>query len=264
MSNDRTDDYTTERARLMAEGNRLREQARESYRAGRMDEALRLRARIAEISRWYEDSQPEITVARCPHSGVPVRWPIDTVGLDSWFWEYLNPARRPPDVLPPTWLAMTGAMRLSDPVEHPPFAVVPGPEVPFVVPRILNSPGVRAVLGEVPVGRHTGWAISYFGPPPENVELVNLWGSNTYPVYEDGAENGWDWDVPRVSQYDFELTDWLRSGALLWIAPGDESATLREGPDGCPYVDLPGRRTITVIANGVVTHVAEFAGHGAG
>jgi hypothetical protein len=259
-----TDDFNAERARLMAEGDRLREQAQESYEADRIDEAFPLWERVSEISQRYEDLQPEVTVARCPHSGVLVRWPIDTVGLDAWFWEYLNPARRPPDSLPPTWLAMTGAMRLADPVEHPPFAVVPGPEVPFVVPRILNNPGVRAVISEVPVGAHTGWAVSYFGLLPERIELVNLWGSNTYPVYEGGVANGWHWDVPAVSQYDFELTDWLRSGALLWIAPGDDSATLREGPDGCPYVDLPGRRTITVIANGVVDHVAEFAGEGAG
>ena len=146
---------------------------------------------------------------------------------------------------------MTGAMRLVDPVEHPPFAVVPGP-------------GVRAVIAEVPVGAHTGWAISYFGPKPKNIRLVNLWGTNTYPVYRNGAWTGWDPDLSTVSQYDFELTGWLRSGALLWIAPGDESATLREGPDGCPFVDLPGERRIAVIANSEVRRLAAFAGHGAG
>jgi hypothetical protein len=69
---------------------------------------------------------------------------------------------------------------------------------------------------------------------------------------------------PRVSRYDFELAEWLRSGKLLWIDPGDESATLREGPDGCPFLDLAGQRRITVIANGVVQHIGTFAGHGAG
>ncbi|MFD7817105.1 hypothetical protein ACFV6E_29905, partial [Streptomyces sp. NPDC059785] len=49
-----------------------------------------------------------------------------------------------------------------------------------------------------------------------------------------------------------------------WIAPGDASAALREGPDGCPFVDLPGRREVTVLRGGNTLHLAEFAGDGAG
>ncbi|MBB5807629.1 hypothetical protein F4560_007397 [Saccharothrix ecbatanensis] len=259
-----TDDFMVERATLMAEGDLLRVRARESFRADRVDEAFADYDRIDEIAQRYRELLPEVTVARCPHSGALVRWPIETAGLDGWFWEYLAATRRPPADLPPTWLAMSGAMRLRKPVEHPPYAVVPGPDVPFVVPRILRGPGVRAVLSEVSVGVHTGWVISYFGPPPVGVRLVNLWGTNTYRVGRDGVGEGWDWDIPGVSQYDFELTEWLRSGALLWIAPGDASATLREGPGGCPYTKLRGRQKITVISNGVVQRVAEFVGNGAG
>jgi hypothetical protein len=247
-----TNDPTAERTRLLAESYRLLAQKSPDIR------------RTREVNRRYRALLPEVTVARCPEGGEVVRWPIDVYGLDGRFWDYLNPIRRPPSTAPRTWLAMTGAMRLTDPVGHPPFAVVPGPDVPFVVPRILDSPGVRAVISEVPVGTHTGWAITYFGPKPEGVTLVNLWGSNTYPVYRDGVNRGWAWDRPRVSQYDFDLTEWLRTGKLLWIEPGDRSATLHEGPDGCPYTALPGARKITVIANGVVEHVSAFAGHGAG
>ena len=141
-----------------------------------------MRLRVREISRRYEQLLPEVTVARCPHSGALVRWPIDTAGLDGWFWELKAPMRRKPPLQPPLWLAMNGAMRLAKPVEYTRYLVVPGPDVPFVVPRILKSPGVRAVLAQVPVGAHTGWTISYFGPKPENVRLVNLWGTETYPV----------------------------------------------------------------------------------
>ncbi|WP_406631346.1 hypothetical protein [Amycolatopsis sp. WGS_07] len=259
-----TEDPAAERARLMAEGTALRARARELYDADRVEESFPLRDRVHEINRRYEELLPEVTVARCPHTGTAVRWPIDTAGLDGWFWDYLAAIRRSPESLPPTWLAMTGAMRLAEPVETAPFAAVPGPGAPFVVPRILGSPGVRAVLAEVPVGAHTGWTISYFGPEPEDVRLVNLWGANTYPVYRDGVWQGWDWDRPAVSQYDFDLAGWLRSGALLWIAPGDESATLREGADDCPFTDLPGEHRIAVVTDGRVKRLSSFAGHGAG
>jgi hypothetical protein len=248
------DETAAARRRLMAEGTRLLAEARALRDQDRTDEAFDLYDQVDEISQGYRDLLPEVTVARCPDSDEPVRWPIDTTGLDTWFWNYRAAVQHVPESPPRSWLAMTGAMRLVEPVEQPPFVVMPGPDVPFVVPRVLDSPGVRAVIAEVPVGRHTGWAITYFGPVPE-VKLVNLWGSDDLLVYRDGEWTGWDRELPDASQYDFDLSGWLRSGKLLWLSPSDESATLRSGTDGCPFVDLPGRRLLTVVANGVVDHV---------
>ncbi|PPK65552.1 hypothetical protein V5P93_005025 [Actinokineospora auranticolor] len=219
---------------------------------------------VTDVNRRYRALLPDVGVARCPDSGEPVRWPIDVVGFDGRFWDYLTSIRRTPEEMPPGWLAMTGAVRLAGKPEHPPFAVVPGPDVPFVVPRILDNPGVRAVIAEVRIGAHTGWAISYFGPKPEGVTLVNLWGENTYPVRRQGGGWGWAQDRPRVSQYDFDLAPWLRSGKVLWLEPGDESLTLREGAEDCPFVGLDGRRQITIISTGEVRWVNSFAGYGAG
>lgn len=222
------EEVAVERSRLLFEGNRLR--------------SLRERwGRLGDIHHRYAELLPDVTVARCPHTGEVVRWPIDTFGLDGWFWEYQCPMRRLPTPRPPnTWLAMTGALRLAEPLEYTDFIVRPGPGAPFVVPRILKRPGVRAVISEVPVGGHTGWTISYFGPRPD-VTLVDFWGTNYYLIFADGKVVG---DESGIATHDFTLTGWLRSGALLWIEPGDESATLREGVDGCPFVDLPRSREI--------------------
>jgi hypothetical protein len=134
---------------------------------------------------------------------------------------------------------------------------VPGPGVPFVVPRILGAaPEVRAVIAQVPVGAHTGWAVSYFGRPRAGTPLVNLWGASAYPVVEGGAWTGWERERSGVSRYDFDLTPWVGTGALLWIAPGDESATLRTGVDGCPYLDLPGPRQLAIVERGEVRYAA--------
>jgi hypothetical protein len=251
-------EVTEERNQLMAEGTRLHKQAKALRAEGRTQESFTLNDQVNAINARYRELLPDVTVARCPGDNEIVQWPIDTLGLHAWFWDYLTPVRRTVEPLPPDWIAMTGAMRLADPVEHPSFTVVPGPDVPFVVPRILEADGVRAVIAEVPVGAHTGWAITYFGQPPDDVTLVNVWGTNTYPVFEDGEWIGWDYDIPTVEDDDFDLTPWLRSGKLLWLAPGDESATLHDGPDGCPFVDLPGQRRITVISNGKVQHVSSL------
>jgi hypothetical protein len=237
----------------MVEGNRLRAQAYRMDVVRRIGEARLIWRRISEINSLYEAILPEVTVARCPFSGELVRWRIDTFGLDGWLWEYTCTTGPLPERLPRAWLAMTGAMRLPKRVERTPYVVNPGPGVPFVVPRLLDGTGVRAVIAEVPVGDHTGWAISYFGPRPP-VRLVNTWGRSAYPVFRDGVRGGWDADSPSMSEYDFALTKWLRSGALLWIAPGDESATLREGRRGCPFVALPGPRTVPLVLNGKVEY----------
>jgi hypothetical protein len=238
--------FLAERAGLIETGNRLRDEARDL--SDRRDESRweperLLRDRVEELHHRYQDLLPDVTVARCPFSGALVHWSLDTIGLDGWAWEYEHPTRRVPD-LPPLWLAMNGAMRLSEPVEYTSEQVRPGPGVPYVVPRILRRKDVRAVIAQIPVGRHTGWAISYFGPQPKGVTLVNDWGGSEYYVYDDTGEwLGWDRDEDgeSVGQYDFALASWLKSGKLLWIAPGDESTTLRGGVEGCPYIGLTGQ-----------------------
>src|SRR5439155_1394173 len=75
-----TPDVLAERRQLMDEGNRLRIEVRALDDAGKSKRAWAVRLRIREISRRYRQLLPEVTVARCPHSGALVRWPIDTAG----------------------------------------------------------------------------------------------------------------------------------------------------------------------------------------
>jgi hypothetical protein len=49
---------------------------------------------------------------------------------------------------------------------------------------------------------------------------------------------------------------------LLWLEPGDESATLRAGVEGCPFVDLPGPRRLAVIFRGEIDYQSSALGYG--
>lgn len=249
-----SDDLIQRRNRLLAEGNSLVPLARKHRAEGDRDAANAAWRRWTTVRARYVGLLPEVTVARCPDSDSDsdqiVRWAIDVWGLDGWFWEYDRPARRVPD-LPPSWLTMTGALRLAGPVADAPFTARPGPEVPYVLPRLLDQPGVRAVLAQVPVGPHTGWTVTYFGPRP-SVSLANVWGANTYPARGVNGVWGWDAHEPLLSQRDFDLGPWLRAGRLLWIAPGDDTARLRADPDGCPYTGLEGDRAPAFVAHGAV------------
>ncbi len=103
------------------------------------------------------------------------------------------------------------------------------------------------------VGPHTGWAVSYF-PTAAPGPLPNLWGSGQHPV-PDGAGGFTDIvsAADRPDDRDFDLGPWLDAGRLLWVAPGDPDVRLRTGRDGCPYLDLAGRREDAVIRDGVVS-----------
>lgn len=238
------------RAAVLAEGNRLAELALGATRRADPRAAAPLWERWSALRTEYTAALPEPLVARCPMTGVEVRWPIDTVDLDGWFWDYDGPARRDPVPLS-TWLAMTGALRLAGPPAPAPFRCLPGPEVPAVIPRILGCPGVVAVVRELPIGPHTGWTVSYFGPRPR-FPLANVWAADRYPA---AAPTGvWGWAAEPVGGHplDYDLRPWLDRGRLYWIAPADDAGRLRRGAAGCPYLDLPGRRSPAVIRDGVV------------
>jgi hypothetical protein len=258
-----TDEMRAERRYLLDQGNRWKKRAEEldaldDGQDGEDDlgidralsEAWEQRdAFTARYSAWL----PGVPVARCPFSGDLVKWPMDIVDLDGWYWNDAAPVRRLP-ALPAKWLAMTGAMRIQEPVTYAPFTASPGPAAPYVVPRLLEIPDIRAVISQVPVGRHIGWAISYFGALP-GVELENTWGSENYYVYgDDGEWRGWDSNAPWPPDWDFTLAPWVAAGKLLWIAPGDTTATLRQDVETCPYLGISGSHDLAHIRSGVLRY----------
>jgi hypothetical protein len=187
-----------------------------------------------------------VPIARCPFTGEVAVMAVDTAGLDSPWWDYMVPVRglEADDDLPPTFFGVTGAMALGDVVESTEHLVMAGPEAPFVLPDLLGDKRVKAVLSEVPVGAHTGYAISFFAslPLPKDLARPNTWGTDR--AWYAGSDGGVVWsqldddDLVR----DFSLGPWLERGDLQWIAPGDDSATLRSGTADCPYLGLPGRQ----------------------
>ncbi|WP_433204746.1 hypothetical protein ACQP1G_16575 [Nocardia sp. CA-107356] len=244
--------FRAERRKLLEEGNRLNAFYQEVGYTTEGEDAIH---RVFDLHDRYSELLPEVTVSRCPFTGELIRWPIDEIDLDGWFWNYDNPTRRLQERVPATWLSMGGAVRLSEPVAPAPFHRMPGPDTPYVVPRLLEFPEVCAVIAELPIGPHTGWAITYFSTRRQlGVPLENLWGSKKYDIYNDGGIwNAWAEHPQTRRDYDFDLGPWLDSGKLRWIAPGDTAATLREGATNCPYVGIEGTHQMQIIYDAEVT-----------
>ncbi|MCX7019419.1 MAG: zinc ribbon domain-containing protein [Candidatus Sumerlaeota bacterium] len=206
------------------------------------------------LRRTYREKAPVLQLSRCPFTKAVYAHSIDPYGIDGLWWDYRAP-NRPLELLGGNIVAFTGAMRLGTPLESMPFLCRPGPGVPFVVPRILEREGVRAVISSLPIGVHTGYVIVYFGnPAPNDLEGFNDWGTDDYQ-FESGPDRfGWDKSYSVLSDYDFELEKWLVAGKLLWIATNDTELTLRENVTGCPYIGLKGIRKPQLIQDGEVWH----------
>lgn len=203
------------------------------------------------VAHDYEAATPIVSLSRSPVDGEVFETSLDTFGLDGMWWAYDYDYR--PYVEPITSMfAWTGSMQLDGPVDAVQVKAMVGPEVPFVLERILDHPAITAVVSSVLVGEHVGYPVVYYvdGPPPLDIERVNDWGHTTYSIVRaDGSPSS-----GQATEYDFgkdfELGQWLDRGKLQWIAPGDIDLTLRSGRAGCPFVDLPGERRRQYIEGG--------------
>lgn len=250
----------SERAALLREYFEAREKLYDlSYRQEQMDTAERaaqiaaLGDRLADLWDRYVASVPVLPISRCPFTGAEVTHSLDTAGLDGLWWNYEAPAR-PSETLPRTYFALAGAVRLGEPLESFPFQCMPGPEVPYVVPRLLARPEVRAVVSSVQVGPHTAYPIFYFADPFTGyISRVNTWG--TAEFWFDGPDGRQVWDSvdDERADFDFDLERWIQAGKLLWIAPGDARLTLRSHTRACPYIGLRGRRHPLYLTMGTVS-----------
>jgi hypothetical protein len=152
---------------------------------------------------------------------------VDPHGLDGTWWAG--------DVEPAPCRHFCAVLGALGPNENPPragdFEVRPGPQVPFVVPRLLELDGVIAVISRMHMDN--GYAvcpIAYFAerrPSPQ--DLTASWRKGfTYETQL--GETSW-----RLSDelWDFELTPWISRKKLLW-ARGEGDEMKLEGGTDCP------------------------------
>jgi hypothetical protein len=219
---------------------------------------------LQELTHWGEEidslwerylaTLPIVALSRSPLSGDILEYAIDVAGVDGLWWNYSHPVR-PLQKLPADFVGLAGTLRVESPLERTPFEVRPGPEVPYVVPRLLALPGVCAVLSQVQIGPHDGYAIAYFADHPEDVaRRVNTWGTDFYEVVDDQGTLMWSYggDTAALDR-DFDLKPWMEAGKLLWIQPGDTSMTLCSATQACPFLALKGSQMDSTLFDGIRT-----------
>lgn len=200
----------------------------------------------------YGDRLPRVPFSRCPHTQVVLKRSFDPFALDGPWWHKSRTVKIEEPAAPPTFMVVLGALDLRgrEPVEAV-APVLPGPAAPFVVPRLLRLPGMKAVISQLPVGTgDVAYPIAYFSEephPPARLHQPWLRQDMWYP----NDSGGTSWGI-KNDPWDFDLRPWIESGQLLWIRPGDADTTLRSHAEGeaCPYLDLPGERLPQTLGGG--------------
>jgi|GEM_PF-6395050 len=224
--------------------------------------------RIGELLRLYRDWLPVLPISRCPICKQLVKRSVDIVGLNGPWWDYYSPTRKESGYRDPHMIGFDGAVHQIEPT--PPFypLVKPGPQAPFVIPRILRNDGVFAVLYAFQVASNKAYAITYFAESyPESIALVNDWGTNTYAVPTDRLDAngarcfGWNEAYNFVEDYDFDLEPWIANKKLFWISEDDPEMALQDRVEHCPYLDVLGLREQMFIRNGRTWSSADVRAH---
>lgn len=215
-------------------------------------ELAAIRSERSALAAAIRHELPYVRMSRCPFCGFVAEEQFDPYGIDGYWWQQAVAIRcygSPPRC--PHYFCFTGALALARPVDVLDFDVEPGPEVPFVVPSLLEPSGMKVVISSTPVGRHIGYPIFYYGEPiVEEQTGLNDWGYHQWSAYCDGKRAGWSSRRVLRHECDYDLAPWIARGKVQYILPGDETLTLRSTVEGCPYLNLPGRRVHNRIYKG--------------
>jgi hypothetical protein len=197
-------------------------------------------AELVAVEDEYFRRLPRLAMAPCPFCGQVLHRSFDPFGLDGLWWRSDAQPDEPPPCL--HFCVLLGALRLTEPAPPREFEVHPGPEVPFVVPRLLQHPEMTAVLSQVPLEGGLAHAIAYFAPRRPPVQALTAGWARTNHVYTTQlGVHGWR---AASEALDFDLARWVAGERLRWCAPG----TTQIAGGECPYLDLPGARAPQVIS----------------
>lgn len=201
------------------------------------------------LQQAYWDGLPRMPLSACPFCAEILRRAFDPWGIDGYFWQEDMHLEGVDPPACPHFAVLVGAVNLNGlPPQGGPDTAYLGPEVPFVIPRVLSLPGMIAVVSTVPLENgYTTFPIAYFTDvTPDPFDLTHPWTRTTLG----GRRNGEPFWTIKNDPWDFELDAWVQSGKLRWIAPGDPAFRVMSAPSPCPYIGLSGLRKPIVIEEG--------------
>jgi len=217
----------------------------------RADQALR---EMTTTEASYFRDLPRLAMSCCPHCDKPLFRAFDPLGLDGLWW---RTDAQPDEPQPcPHFCVLVGAVNLRASRPRPDFDLHPGPDAPFVIPRLLQQEGMVAVVSEIQMtDGAAAYPIAYFAtrrPPVQT--LVAPWARTNFVYSTQLGAHAWRHATdpasgePEPDRWDFDLSPWVARGKVRWCAPGSDRSTLTAASaSACPFANLPGTRQRQII-----------------
>jgi hypothetical protein len=195
-----------------------------------------------QLERQYYASLPVVNLTCCPFDHLPLRRTFDPHGVNGFWWKVGRSTSEPPAC--EHYCLLRGAVSyqgLAVPGTGSWWEMQPGPEVPYVIPRVLSLDGMVAVMGRVEMtSGYVAYPIGYFSAAPQHPEdLAAAWCQNNHSYISRAGQAAWRTDN---DPWDFDLQPWIDAGKVLWCPPGSSNTIVVGPPEPCPYLNLPGER----------------------
>ena len=196
-----------------------------------------------QIQQAYFNGLPRVPMSRCPFTGEPLVRVFDPWGVDGFWWQETESGKTQDPAAPATFRVLRGALNLNGlPALGGPAEAHVGPDVPYVIARVLSMPTMVMVVSSLPMlNGYTAYPLAYFSteaPPPGS--LVATWRRLTYSFVDRKGDSCW---YMPSDVWDFDLKPWVEAGKVLWIEPGDAKLVVQKGHwDKFPFKDLQGTR----------------------
>ena len=237
------------RDRLVQQCRRLAGELKQKAAKGASYEALEgIRQELRRSKEAYFDVLPRVPLSRCPHTNELLVRAFDPVGVDGLWWQEGQLIEFDEPAPPPTFQVLLGALNMNGkPPQGGPSEALVGPEVPYVIPRILEMPEMMAVVSEVRMANdYIAYPIAYFStesPPPGS--LTQSWRESQYSFQTPAGTPAW---TVKTDPWDFDLERWVEVRKLQWVDPGDEDMQVRSGSWAeYPFRAVTGRREQQII-----------------
>ena len=223
MSQQQRDEALQEFNRLVIESREYR--AKYNKRMPRAKETKIIEA-IEKHRKDYFDALPMMTISRCPFSGLPYRCVFDPWGVDGLWWQQSEIViELPTDETSEHFFLLQGAVNLQGKApQGGTYPALLGPEIPFVVPHLLEQPDSRMIISSFEMANgYLAMPLVYFAksPPPEN-KRIESWRYESFGWEDEKGNHRWSYNT---KPYEFDLGPWMERQQIGWIPTMDvESA----------------------------------------
>ncbi len=200
----------------------------------------------------YYDRLPRVLMSVCPFTNKPLRRAFDPFGLDGPWWHKARMGHPDEPAAPSTFKVLLGAVDFGPRIPAEAIAeVIPGPDVPFVVPRLLRLPGMVAVIHRLALDTgELAYPIAYFSEEDIGPERLHQpWLRQDLWFKTEAGDSSW---LISNDEWDFDLDPYIAIGKVWWVDERGRSPIAVTASSGarCPYVGLPGDRRPQSIAEG--------------